>query len=116
MNIKRTLTAVGLLVLIAATMAAAVKRIPPEDAAAQNIHPGGSAKVMAIESYVKLHISELSPVKESLGGTFYVTDIQANEGVGDVHYEDGHNAYVADFTYSMSDREGIDIHSFAVRE
>jgi len=75
-----------------------------------------NGKVMSIESYVTLNISNLSPVKEVLGGTYYVTSIEANEGKGVVSYEDGHIALTADFTYSMSDMSGITIHSFIVRE
>jgi|GEM_PF-1751115 len=56
-----------------------------------------------IESYVRSNISNLSPTKESLGGTFYVTHIQTADGRGVVSYEDGHNAYTADFTYKVSD-------------
>lgn len=73
-------------------------------------------KLMDIETYVRANISEISPVKEQLGGTFYVTKIETNDGVGVVEYEDGHNAYVADFTYTMSDLEGIKFPTFVIRE
>lgn len=53
-----------------------------------------------IDSYVETNISTLSPIKEQLGGTFYVTSIEARDGKGVVEYEDGHNAYTADFTYT----------------
>lgn len=96
-----------LLVVIAVLFAGFI--LFPRDAAA----PAG--KVMSIESYVTQNISTLSPEKEVLGGTFYVTSIQAADGQGVVSYEDGHNAYTADFTYMMSDREGIQITSFRVR-
>lgn len=69
-----------------------------------------------VAGYVVAHISELSPVAASLGGTFYVTSIRSSAGDGVVEYEDGHNAYTADFTYSSSKRNGIRIDSFAVRE
>ncbi len=72
-------------------------------------------KLMSIESYVTQNISELSPIKESVGGTFYVTDIKAENGVGVVSYEDGHNAYTADFTYEMNDSTGIKITTFIIR-
>ncbi len=59
-----------------------------------------TGKYMGIESYVKNNISELSPSKEQVGGTFYVTDLSITSPTsGVVSYEDGHNAYVADFTY-----------------
>ena len=75
-----------------------------------------SGKLMSVESYVSQNISELSPEEAVLGGTFYVTEIEAAEGKGVVHYEDGHIALVADFTYTASDRQGINITSFTVRE
>ncbi len=73
-------------------------------------------RVMSIENYVTLYISELSPVPEELGGRFYVTDIRVNNGKGVVNYEDGHNAYVADFSYSYEDNEAIKMESFKIRE
>ncbi len=67
-----------------------------------------------IEKYVTENISSLSPEKATLGGTFYVTDIEAAGGRGVVEYEDGHNAYVADFEYFI-DKYGITVSSFEVR-
>src|SRR3989344_2008190 len=77
-----------------------------------------TGKVMSIESYVTQNISTLSPEKEVLGGTFYVTNIQVTpregaSGTGVVQYEDGHIALVADFSYEVNDR-GITIKSFTV--
>lgn len=72
-------------------------------------------KLMSIESYVTQNISKLSPIKESVGGTFYVTSINAQNGNGVVSYEDGHNAYTADFTYQTNDSTGIKITSFNIR-
>ncbi len=69
-----------------------------------------------IETYITTNISNLSPKSPTLGGTFYVTHIESHKGVGAVSYEDGHNAYVADFTYTI-DSQGIPtILSFVVRE
>jgi hypothetical protein len=75
-----------------------------------------SGRTMSIESYVSQNISELSPEKAVLGGTFYVTEVSAADGAGVVHFEDGHIALVADFTYTISDTQGIDITSFTVRK
>lgn len=61
---------------------------------------------MSIEDFVKQNISALSPIKEQLGGKFYVTSIEAHGGIGTVEYEDGHNAYTADFTYEI-DENGV---------
>ncbi len=73
-------------------------------------------RYMDIKSYVQNNISDLSPVKEQVGGTFYVTSIQALDGIGTVSYEDGHNAYVADFTYTIEADGKPTVTSFTIRE
>jgi hypothetical protein len=73
-------------------------------------------KLMSIDSYIAQNISDLSPVKETVGGKFYVTSIIAEDGKGVVSYEDGHNAYTADFTYTSSDQSGYRINSFVIRD
>ena len=79
--------------------------------------PTESGRTVGIEQYVTENISEISPVKEQLGGTFYVTEIEAEAGTGTVHYEDGHNAYEADFTYTIDEEHGgITMISFVVRD
>lgn len=75
-----------------------------------------SGRYMDIETYVTRNISTVSPVKEQLGGTFYVTKIETREGKGVVEYEDGHNAYTADFTYTIEDTGKPSLTSFTVRE
>jgi len=80
-----------------------------------DIEQSPAGKLMSVEDYVSQNISALSPVKEELGGKFYVTNITANDGRGVVSYEDGHMAYTADFTYTSSDRTGHEITSFVVR-
>lgn len=67
-------------------------------------------------SYVYKNISKLSPEKEVLGGTFYVTNITADSGVGTVSYEDGHNAFTADFSYVFSDTGEVKITRFEILE
>lgn len=76
-----------------------------------------TGKLMTVEAYVTQNISELSPIKETMGGTFYVTEIEVEPGErkGTVKYEDGHMAYEADFTYTSNDRTGHSITSFVVR-
>jgi hypothetical protein len=71
---------------------------------------------MTIEEYVRKNISTLSPEKEQVGGTFYVTNIEAAGGVGTVKYEDGHVAYVADFTYVTDQNGTVSVTSFTVRK
>lgn len=77
--------------------------------------PQEGGRVMDIESYVRQNINTLSPEPPVLGGTFYVTEITADNGRGTVSYEDGHIALVADFEYVV-DKYGITISSFEVRD
>ncbi len=69
----------------------------------------------AVEEYVKLHITDLSSEKAVLGGTHFVTKIEVSNGKGVVEYEDGHNAFTADFTYSVDATQTPTITSFVVR-
>jgi hypothetical protein len=70
-----------------------------------------------LENYFKENISTISPEKETLGGKFYITDLKLNDGTsGVVSYEDGHVAFVADFTYSISSEGGVTINSFKIRK
>jgi hypothetical protein len=106
---KRNIVIITPIVVVVAAALLAILFAMPQSASA----PAG--KIMSIESYVTQNISNLSPEPEVLGGTFHVTNIEASDGAGVVAYEDGHNAYTADFTYTMSDTEGIDITTFNVR-
>jgi hypothetical protein len=75
-----------------------------------------TGRYMDIETYVRQNISQLSPAPEELGGTFYVTKLSAQNGSGTVEYEDGHNAYTADFTYEVSAEGKPTVLSFIVRQ
>jgi hypothetical protein len=66
--------------------------------------------------YLREKISELSPKKESLGGKFYITALEAHGGAGTVSYEDGHSAYTADFKYSVDSKGKISVTNFKIRE
>ena len=66
--------------------------------------------------HVRDNISTISPHPEVLGGTFHVTEIEAQNGMGVVQYEDGHVLFVADFTYSISEDKEVSIETFEVRE
>lgn len=89
-----------------------VKTPVPQAQLVGEAQPGAS---MSIEEYVRQNISALSPVKEQLGGKFYVTQIEAHGGTGTVSYEDGHSAYTADFTYTIDASGTPSVQSFAVR-
>ncbi|MCR4333620.1 MAG: hypothetical protein NUV60_01165 [Patescibacteria group bacterium] len=75
-----------------------------------------NGRSISAEEYVRANISQLSPESAVLGGTFYVTRVEAEGGAGIVEYEDGHIAFVADFTYEVDSDGGITITSFIVRE
>lgn len=68
-----------------------------------------------VDLYITENISRLSPEPEVLGGTYYVTNVVSSNGMGVVSYEDGHNAYTADFTYSVNAEGAISIDTFVVR-
>jgi len=68
-----------------------------------------------VERYIAENISRLSPEPEVLGGTYYVTAIEAANGAGTVSYEDGHNAYTADFTYTQNADGTVSVTSFVIR-
>lgn len=70
----------------------------------------------SVIKYVSANISELSSEKEVLGGTFYITNIVADAGTGTVDYEDGHNAYQANFSYSFDEKGKVQIDSFQIVE
>ena len=70
----------------------------------------------SVTSYISKNISALSPEKEVLGGTFYVTNITFDAGSGTVLYEDGHNAYTANFTYEYKDSGEVEVTSFEIVE
>jgi hypothetical protein len=63
-----------------------------------------------VVDYLQNNISDLSPVKEVLGGTFYVTNIEFTDSRrGTVEYEDGHIALEAQFEYFFDDVENLEI-------
>jgi len=75
-----------------------------------------STENVAVEDYVRQNISLLSPIQASLGGTFYVTNIEASGGAGTVKYEDGHMAYIAEFTYDVDQSGSTTIKTFTIRK
>lgn len=117
----------GGLILVIAILAACIGLIlftsDPVSAPGPTDMPGTSKqeqapladRVMSVKNYVRDNISQLSTEKEELGGTFYVTDISVSANSGVVKYEDGHNAFVADFTFVIDDRGNVDLQTFVVR-
>ncbi|HEY0908421.1 MAG TPA: hypothetical protein VGE35_03685 [Candidatus Paceibacterota bacterium] len=71
--------------------------------------------IVAVQEYVQMNVSTLSPIKETMGGKFYTTSVEVYAKSGTVLYEDGHNAYVADFTYSIDAAGRPSIVTFKVR-
>ncbi|MFZ2555287.1 MAG: hypothetical protein WAZ27_04765 [Minisyncoccia bacterium] len=113
--------ALPVLVIIAVAIGVYFAYAPqnPQLPVAQQETPSApQGKLMSVESYVTQNISALSPEKETFGGTFFVTEIEVepDENKGHVKYEDGHNAYEADFTYTSNDRTGHVITSFVIRQ
>jgi len=80
-------------------------------------HEAVNARADAIEGYVRANLATLSPVAPTMGGTFYVTRIKLLNGTGTVNYEDGHNAHVADFTYTVSDdNKTVEVTNFVIQK
>lgn len=71
--------------------------------------------IIAVQEYVQMNISKLSPIKATMGGTFYVTSVEVYAKSGVVSYEDGHNAHTADFTYSIDEAGRPSVITFKVR-
>ncbi|MFA6520351.1 MAG: hypothetical protein WCT44_01955 [Candidatus Paceibacterota bacterium] len=63
----------------------------------------------SVEGYLKDNITELSPKKAVLGGTWYVisTTIDLNKNTGVVNYEDGHIQEKSNFSYTTNDKQEV---------
>ncbi|HZS42712.1 MAG TPA: hypothetical protein VFA52_00620 [Candidatus Paceibacterota bacterium] len=79
-------------------------KINPKDAyKPKNVSARGCLPLgIEVTKYISDHINDLSPIKASLGGKFYATNIELAESgeAGQISYEDGHNVYRASFNYS----------------
>lgn len=76
-------------------------------------------RTVTIDEYVKRNISGLSGeagVSETHGGIFQVTKIETHGGAGTVSYEDGHNAYTAEFTYKTDSKGLVSVTGFTVKK
>lgn len=113
---KKRLTFIAIAVLVLGLFAAAFYMNTNREPEYTGPHAELNERADAVEAYVRTNLSTLSPEKEVLGGTFYVTRIRLMENTGTVEYEDGHNAYVADFSYSISDDlKRVSVSEFTVR-
>jgi hypothetical protein len=89
---------------------------------APNRSAGGAATAdTAVEekadAYLRAHIGKLAIEKAVLGGTFYVTSVVFSENPGlsksgTIKYEDGHNAFKADFDYVVDSQGNVSISNF----
>ncbi|MDQ3089880.1 MAG: hypothetical protein M3Q24_01880 [bacterium] len=71
----------------------------------------------SVENYLKNNLARLSPEKEVLGGKFFITKLELTSNKnGVVEYEDGHNAFIADFNYLIEGSGEVKISSFVVRK
>jgi len=58
------------------------------------------SKLVSRQNYLVENISELSPIKEVLGGTFYITEFNwSSEDLAQIKYEDGHIALEAEVSF-----------------
>jgi hypothetical protein len=114
---KRHILIIGI-VLIAVAAGIAAFRGPNTDTepAATSTPLAKKVKPLTIQEYIKQNISKLSPEKEVLGGKFYIVKIEAHGGTGTVIYEDGHNAFKADFTYEVDEAGNPSVTSFKIRK
>ncbi len=68
-----------------------------------------------VKNYLNINLGKLSSEPEVLGGKFMVTDLAVTGDKGVVEYEDGHNAYTADFNYTVNNGE-VAVSNFKVRK
>lgn len=77
---------------------------------AQEISP---AAKQTFEEFIRQNISQLSPQKEVLGGKFYITKIEHEDGGNAiVEYEDGHIALRARVRFEVNEPGKVEIKSF----
>ncbi len=65
-----------------------------------------------VENYLENNIADLSSQETTLGGSFYVVDINFLDDYGVVNYEDGHMAHQAKFDFSFDENGEVEINSF----
>ena len=73
------------------------------------------AVVYLVRAYLEKNISDLSPEKEVLGGKFYLTNLEFRDNqTAVVSYEDGHNAFVGLFKFTINEPEQIESLGFEI--
>lgn len=66
-------------------------------------------------NYLQNNISEISPEKEVLGGSFYITSIDFLNGQeAIIEYEDGHIAFKANVQFQYINQDNITINNFEI--
>jgi len=71
----------------------------------------------AVGDHIRGNISDLSPEKKVLGGSFYITNIEFLDASSAlVEYEDGHKAYTAKADFTITPDEEVTINSFELLE
>lgn len=89
--------------------------ICPDSGASDNGEVAGWQN--AVGDHIRSNISELSPEKEVLGGSFYITNIEfLDSSSALVGYEDGHKAYTAKADFTITPDKEVTINSFEVLE
>jgi len=113
---KTRIIVIALVIAVLAVFAYAIYHNTTKEVGEPSPHEEINRRADAIESYVRANLATLSPVEPTMGGTFYVTRIRLLDGEGTVNYEDGHMAYVADFTYTITeDNRTVEVTSFTLR-
>lgn len=114
---KTRIIVIALVIAVLAVFAYAIYHNSTREVADESPHAALNARADAVENYVRANLATLSPEPATMGGTFYVTRIRLLDGKGTVHYEDGHMAYVADFTYTVSeDNRTVEVSPFTLQE
>ncbi len=93
----------------------------PEENGEESSTENGEENLTKIEKqeyvleYLSENISDLSPEKEVLGGTFYITSIDfIDDNKLIIDYEDGHIALTAEVEYEYLDSNNIVINNFNI--
>ncbi|MDP3836830.1 MAG: hypothetical protein Q8Q67_01900 [bacterium] len=109
-NQNKTLLIVIITLIVVAAVALYVTQSPTRNSGDADLPAQGndladvysSADRVAFEAYLRENLSELSPEKEVLGGTFYLTALDwETDREAYVGYEDGHIALNARVGFSM---------------